>query len=156
METSLIPDLQLIAQLEKEIEREKNFLDQDEIQLNTLTKNAARDESMRKAQMKKVWSSGMSLTKIHPLLRESGSGDPPVAINLISEPMVPVYDVGADKAMGGVLKDLSSHLSSLSSNLNEMKEVRAWLNRAEESLGEVLRRLEGSEDVDRVYGEEVV
>jgi hypothetical protein len=70
--------------------------------------------------------------------------------------MVPAYDVDADKAMGGVFKDLSSHLTSLNANLKEMKEVRAWVNRAEESLGEILRRLEGSEDVNRVYGGEVV
>jgi hypothetical protein len=56
MEASLIPDLQLIGQLENEIEREKQLLDQEETQLNTLTKNAARDESLRKAQMKKVWT----------------------------------------------------------------------------------------------------
>lgn len=51
-----MPDLQLIGQLEKEIEREKSLLDQEEEQLNTLTKNAAREESSRKAQIKKVRS----------------------------------------------------------------------------------------------------
>jgi len=54
METTLIPDLQLIGQLEQEIEREKLLLDQEEKQLNNLTRNAAREESSRKAQMKKV------------------------------------------------------------------------------------------------------
>jgi len=93
---------------------------------------------------------------MHPLLKESVSNDHSVAINLVTEPMVPAYEVEADKAMGGVLKDLSSHLTSLDGNLKEMKEVRAWVNRAEESLGEILKRLEHPEDVDRVYGAEVV
>ena len=50
----MIPDLQLIAQLEKELEREQMMLDEEEMQLNNLTKNASREESARKAQMKKV------------------------------------------------------------------------------------------------------
>ena len=54
METSLIPDLQLIGQLEREIEREKQLLDNEETQLMNLTKNASREESSRKNQMKKV------------------------------------------------------------------------------------------------------
>jgi hypothetical protein len=54
MEASLVPDLHLIGQMEKEIEREKQLLDQEEEQLNILTRNAAREESLRKAQMKKV------------------------------------------------------------------------------------------------------
>ena len=49
-----MPDLHLIGQMEKEIEREKQLLDQEEEQLNILTRNAAREESLRKAQMKKV------------------------------------------------------------------------------------------------------
>ena len=56
MEASLLPDLELIGQLEQEIERERQLLDQDEKQLNSLTKNAARDDSLRKAHMKKVIS----------------------------------------------------------------------------------------------------
>lgn len=54
MEASLIPDLQTISQLEREIEREKQLLDNEEKQLNNLTKNASREESSRKTQMKKV------------------------------------------------------------------------------------------------------
>lgn len=54
MEASLVPELHLIEQLEKEIEREKALLKNDEDQLNQLTKNAAREESLRKQQMKKV------------------------------------------------------------------------------------------------------
>jgi len=54
MEASLVPDLRLIASLEKEIEREKLLFQQEEQQLNQLTKNAAREESSRRAQMKKV------------------------------------------------------------------------------------------------------
>jgi hypothetical protein len=54
MEASLNPDLLLIRQLEKEIEREKQLLEQEEAHLNDLTKNASREESSRKAQMKKV------------------------------------------------------------------------------------------------------
>ena len=54
METSLIPDLQLIGQLEKEIEREKKLLEEETTQLDDLTKNAARNESLRKGQLKKV------------------------------------------------------------------------------------------------------
>jgi hypothetical protein len=54
MEASLNPDLLLIRQLEKEIEREKQLLEQEEAHLNDLTKNAAQEESSRKTQMKKV------------------------------------------------------------------------------------------------------
>ena len=75
---------------------------------------------------------------------------------MISEPLVPAYDVEADKDISAVMKDLSRHLITLNSNLKEMKEVRAWVNRAEESLGEILRRLEGSHDMDRIFGAEVV
>jgi hypothetical protein len=41
MEAGLIPDSQLIGQLE--IEREKSKVEQEEIQLNNLTKNAAQE-----------------------------------------------------------------------------------------------------------------
>lgn len=54
MEASLVPDLRLIASLENEIEREKLLFQQEEQQLNQLTKNAAREESSRRAQVKKV------------------------------------------------------------------------------------------------------
>ena len=94
---------------------------------------------------------------MHPLLKENvSSKDPLMAINLVSEPMVPAYDVEADKEISGVIKNLGSHLATLNGNLKEMKEVRAWVNRAEESLWEVLRRLEGSEDVDRVFGADIL
>jgi hypothetical protein len=56
MEASLVPDLKLIGELEREIEREKNLLENEEAQLINLTKNAAREESSRKTQMKKVVS----------------------------------------------------------------------------------------------------
>lgn len=94
---------------------------------------------------------------MHALLRENVTSNNSITdINLLSEPLVPSYDVTADKAISGVLKDLGSHLTTMNSNLKEMKEVRAWVNRAEESLGEILRRLEGSEDIDQIYGAEVV
>jgi hypothetical protein len=54
MEATLIPDLQLIGQLQTEIKREKQLLEEENTQLEILTKNAAREESLRKAQMKKV------------------------------------------------------------------------------------------------------
>ena len=75
---------------------------------------------------------------------------------MISEPLVPAYDVEADKDISAVMKDLDSHLTTLSANLKEMKEVRVWVNRAEESLGEILQRLEGFNDADRIYGAEVI
>jgi DUF1680 family protein len=94
---------------------------------------------------------------MHALLRENVSSKQSITdINLLSEPLVPSYDVTADKAISGVLKDLANHLNTMNSNLKDMKEVRAWVNRAEESLGAILRRLEGSEDIDRIYGAEVV
>lgn len=70
--------------------------------------------------------------------------------------MVPAYDVEADKDISAVMKDLGSHLTTLSANLKEMKEVRIWVNRAEESLGEILQRLEGSDGADRICGAEVI
>ena len=94
---------------------------------------------------------------MHPLLKENvSSKDSFTTLNLVSEPIVPAYDVESDKEIMGVMKDLGSHLATLSGNLKEMNEVRAWINRAEESLSEVLRRLEGSRDIDRVLGAEVV
>lgn len=54
MEAILVPELHLIAQLEKEIEREKVLMKKEEDQLNLLTRNAAREQSSRKQQMKKV------------------------------------------------------------------------------------------------------
>lgn len=147
MEASLNPDLLLIRQLEKEIEREKQLLEQEEAHLNDLTKNAAREESSRKAQMKKVLALSMPANwwQMHTLLRENASSKASsMAINLISDVMVPPYDAGADRQLSNVLKDLSSHLTTMNTNLKEMKEVRAWINRTEESLGQVLKRLEGS------------
>lgn len=94
---------------------------------------------------------------MHVLLKENASsGDHAGSLNLVSKPLTSGYDVSADADIASVLKDLGNHVASLSSNLKEMKEVRAWVNRAEESLGEVLRRLEGSEDVDRIYGADLV
>ena len=70
--------------------------------------------------------------------------------------MVPAYDIEADKDISAVMKDLGNHLTTLSANLKEMKDVRVWVNRAEESLGEILQRLDGSNDVDRICGAEVI
>ena len=70
--------------------------------------------------------------------------------------MTTSYDVGADSDILAVMKELGSHLTTLNVNLKSMKEVRVWINRAEEALGEILRRLEGFNDIDRVYGAEVV
>jgi len=155
-----VPDLRLIGSLEKEIEREKMLLEQEEQQLNQLTKNAAREESSRKAQKKKVkptLHSDFSEIEMHVLLKENVSSQDHVGmLNLESPPLASGYDVAADGEIASVVKDLASHLTSLNSNLKEMEEVRAWVNRAEESLGEVLRRLEGIEDVDRIYGAELV
>jgi hypothetical protein len=93
---------------------------------------------------------------MHALLKENvSSKDSSIAINLISEPSVLPYDVGADQKLNGIFKDLSSHLTSMNTNLKEMKEVRVWINRTEESLGQVLRRMEGSL-ADRVYGADVL
>jgi hypothetical protein len=61
MEASLVPDLRLIASLEKEIDREKQLFQAEEQQLNQLTKNAIREESSRKTQMKKVISTKVSV-----------------------------------------------------------------------------------------------
>lgn len=94
---------------------------------------------------------------MHALLRENvASKSSLLDINLVSEPLVPSYDVTADKAISGVLNDLGNHLTTMNANLKEMKEVRAWVNRAEESLGEILRRLGREEDIDCIYGAEVV
>lgn len=68
MESSLIPDLQLIGQLEKEIEREKRLLEQENSQLENLTKNAAREQSLRKNQMKKVFTSNFLTYKDAPII----------------------------------------------------------------------------------------
>jgi hypothetical protein len=68
MESSLIPDVQLIGQLEKEIEREKRLLEQENSQLENLTKNAAREESLRKNQMKKVFTSRSFTYKDAPII----------------------------------------------------------------------------------------
>lgn len=82
---------------------------------------------------------------MHKLLRENASSKASsMAINLISDVVVPPYDAGADRQLSNVLKDLSSHLTTMNTNLKEMKEVRAWINRTEESLRQVLKRLEGS------------
>ena len=68
MESSLVPDLQLIGQLEKEIEREKRLLEQENSQLENLTKNAAREQSLRKSQMKKVFTSYSLTYKDAPII----------------------------------------------------------------------------------------
>ena len=95
--------------------------------------------------------------QMHALLKENiSSKDHVGTLNLAPQPLAEEYDVAADVEIASVIEDLASHLASLNSNLKEMKEVRAWVSRAEESLGEVLRRLEGIEDVDRIYGEELV
>jgi hypothetical protein len=93
---------------------------------------------------------------MNPLLKENGvANDTSTAINLLSEPLVPAYDVAGDKAMSGLLADLSNHLSSIRTNLGEMEEVRALISRAEESLGEAIRRM-GLDNVDRVLGAELL
>ena len=101
--------------------------------------------------------SGFSKIEMHVLLKENASSKGHVSmLNLVSQPLASGYDVAADGEIASVVKDLASHLASLNSNLKEMEEVRAWVNRAEESLWEVLRRLEGIEDVDRIYGADLV
>ena len=78
------------------------------------------------------------------------------AINLASEPLVPAYDVTQDEDMTRILNSMSNHLNTINSNLNEMKDVRAWIHRAEESLSEILRRLGGPAELDHVYGAELM
>jgi DNA repair ATPase RecN len=157
MEASLVPELHLIEQLEKEIERERTLMQKEEEQLNELTKNAAREESLRKQQMKKVIPSSSLLMQIHPLLKQmSSSKETKTDLNLKSQSLVPAYDVTQDEDMMGILKSLGSHLTTMNSNLKDMKEVRAWINRTEESLCEVLRRLGDPTELDRVYGAELL
>jgi len=94
---------------------------------------------------------------MHGSLRENFSSKNPVEeINLVSEPLVPAYDVAGDKVLSGIVKDLGRHLTTLNGNLKEMKEVRVWINRAEEALGEVLARMERSDEIDDVYGANVI
>ena len=126
------------------------------MQLNNLTRNATLAESSRAAQMKKVslfipsW-----LTQTHPLLKEPAT-DPIPSINLVSKPLVPAYDVTQDEEMAAIQKSLSKHLSSLDANLKEMKDVRVWINRAEESMGEILRRMGLSKTLDGVHEAELM
>jgi hypothetical protein len=80
------------------------------------------------------------LTQTHPLLKDL-AGDPVPSINLVSKPLVPAYDVTQDEEMTAIRNTLSKHLSSLDANLKEMQDVRVWINRAEESMGEILRRM---------------
>ena len=90
-------------------------------------------------------------------MRENiSSKDPVEEINLDSEPLVPAYDVAGDKVMSGIVKDLGRHLTMLNGNLKDMKEVRVWINRAEEALGEILARMKQSNEVDHVYGANVI
>jgi len=94
---------------------------------------------------------------MHGSLRENFSSKNPVEeINLVSEPLVPAYDVAGDQVMSGIVKDLGRHLTTLNGNLKEMKEVRVWINRAEEALGEVLARMERSNELDHIYGANVI
>jgi len=101
--------------------------------------------------------SDFSEIEMHVLLKEKVSSKDHVGVlNLKPLPLASGYDVATDGEIALVVKDLASHLVSLNNNLKEMEEVRALVSRAEESLGEVLRRLEGIEDVDRIYGADVV
>jgi len=94
---------------------------------------------------------------MHALLRENvSSKDLSRRINLISHSAASPYDSSSDKAISTVMKDLGSHLTTLNTNLKQMKEVRAWVNRAEESLSEVLRRFEGEQSVNLVRGAQVL
>lgn len=93
---------------------------------------------------------------MHALLKENiSSGETAKGINLLQSDTAE-YDVHSDTAISAVMKDLGSHLTTLSANLREMKEVRAWVNRAEELLDEILRRLGGSEGVHAVHAAQVM
>jgi hypothetical protein len=94
---------------------------------------------------------------MHGLLKGNVSSKNSVEkINLVSEPLVPAYDVAGDTVMSGIIKDLGRHLTTLSGNLKEMQDVRVWINRAEETLGEILSRMEGPNKVNQVYGADVI
>ena len=60
-------------------------------------------------------------------------------LNWGSQPLVSGCDVADEWEIVSVVNELASHLVSLNSNLKEMEEVIAWVDRAEESLWEVLR-----------------
>jgi CENP-Q, a CENPA-CAD centromere complex subunit len=81
------------------------------------------------------------------LVAEEG---PVPEINLVSKSTVQRYDVTQDPDMTAILKDLQSHLTSLNSNLKDMKDTRIWINRAEESLSEILTRLGSSTSLNHV------
>jgi hypothetical protein len=83
---------------------------------------------------------------MHPLLKDSlSSGNSLNTLNLVSEPVGSPYDLESDADLLAVVKSLGRHLGSLNTNLKEMKDLRIWIRRAEESLGEIMDRLEGVE-----------
>ena len=95
---------------------------------------------------------------MHPLLKDLASSDhksvPP--INLVSRPLMSAYDVTQDESISTILQDLTKHITSLKGNLEEMKDMRIWISRAEESLKEILTRTGSSSDLNHVNEAELL
>ena len=93
---------------------------------------------------------------MHPLLKENEASKVSTRwLNLISDSITTTYDLEGDGDIAAVMKELSSHLTTMNTNLKDMKDLRVWINRAEGALGEILQRLEGFDGIDHVYGAEV-
>jgi hypothetical protein len=87
-----------------------------------------------------IFVTRLQLMKVHALLTENGSsGGSSNTLSLGSGSIISLFNVEPKKKIVAVTNILDNHLTALHNNLKEMTEVRAWVNRAEGSLGEILR-----------------
>ncbi|KAK9240991.1 CENP-Q, a CENPA-CAD centromere complex subunit-domain-containing protein [Lipomyces kononenkoae] len=128
LEADLATDLQQISELEAEIAAEQNELEKDRGYLKTLTQNAKSQELLRASQKKKLNNLLKNVSNIRPMNDDADS------INLVDAPATDPL-VTTDDDLRNLIRLLTSHLTSISSNVAGLEEVLAATRRVQGLLG---------------------
>ncbi|KAK9470343.1 CENP-Q, a CENPA-CAD centromere complex subunit-domain-containing protein [Dipodascopsis tothii] len=128
LESQLIPDMAQISVLESEIAAETAKLEEEQEYLQTITKNARSQASMRKAQQKKLASSLVEST-------DGTEEDSAEAINLASSN---TEVLGHNDEIDGLTRRLNLHVNSIKSNFQDFEDILAEMKNVEVLLKEIV------------------
>ncbi|TGZ83202.1 hypothetical protein EX30DRAFT_339410 [Ascodesmis nigricans] len=136
-ETALEPTLREIAELEKELEKEKELLRQDEAHLAELRKNAKAQEQIRAEKSRLMPRS----------LRMNTDASPPPDIKLSTdydqyEASAAAYKPENDRHIRALVEQFEGHLQTMHGNANILGGVPDWVWKARTAVEDVLGRID--------------
>ncbi|KAI5818164.1 CENP-Q, a CENPA-CAD centromere complex subunit-domain-containing protein [Pyronema omphalodes] len=143
-EAVLEPTLKHVAELEKELERLKEKLMEDEQALLVLQKNAKGHETVRREQER-----GMP-----KVLKVEKVSDAAKGINMVENEdfvQASAYNWGMDRELAPVVEQLTQHLLSMQANTTQLRELPDAVLRGQMAVEEVLVRA-GREVRNKVMG----